>query len=240
MWWLFGRKSGTKSGKIVKGKCPFCNQQTQCQEIVKSSQTSVWFVPVSGGEEVEGYVCMQCGSQFRGFASYPEDKQVMRGCLTSMIIIIIAMAVVFSLFGFNWWLLIGILISGFFILIGMLPSQEVKEELSNRKRHVSKSKKSSSLNVQVDRNLEGKRLEKNGQIDKTIELYEKNVEEGFDGSHPYARLAIIYRKRKQFDDEIRILEKAVSLYENQYKKGINCQDDLDKFKKRLEKAKKLK
>jgi tetratricopeptide (TPR) repeat protein len=90
---------------------------------------------------------------------------------------------------------------------------------------------------QVDRNLEGIKLEKEGKTDKAISLYEKNLEENFEGSHPYNRLAIIYRKRGQIDEEIRVLEKAVYLYENVvYKDRVDRLVKLDKFKDRLIKA----
>jgi len=79
----------------------------------------------------------------------------------------------------------------------------------------------------VNRNLKGIKLEKEGKIDKAIKLYEKNIEEEFDGSHPYERLAIIYKKKGLFDDEIRILRKA---------KGRMNEE---KLKRRLEKAKEI-
>ena len=66
-------------------------------------------------------------------------------------------------------------------------------------------------NKQVERNLKGIELEKCGNIDAAISLYEQNVSGKFDGSHSYTRLAIIYRKRGQINNEIRVLEKAVSL-----------------------------
>lgn len=81
----------------------------------------------------------------------------------------------------------------------------------------------------VNRNLKGIKLEKEGKIDKAIKLYEKNIEEEFEGSHPYTRLAIIYSKKGLLDDEIRVLKKAVWVFRSQKP---------DKFKKRLEKANK--
>jgi len=91
----------------------------------------------------------------------------------------------------------------------------------------------------VNRNLKGIKLEKEGKIDKAIKLYEKNIEEEFDGSHPYIRLAIIYSKKGLLDDEIRVLEKAVWVFENVvYKERDDRSQKLDKFKKRLEKANK--
>lgn len=82
---------------------------------------------------------------------------------------------------------------------------------------------------QAERNLIGIELEKAGRVDEAIPLYEQNVRENFIGEHPYKRLAIIYRSRKQFDDEIRILIRATRKF-----KGDN------EFSMRLEKAKALK
>ncbi|MBA7592456.1 hypothetical protein ES708_34639 [subsurface metagenome] len=96
-------------------------------------------------------------------------------------------------------------------------------------------------NTFVSRNLEGIELEKAGKVDEAIALYEKNIKEGFDGSHPYTRLAIIYNKKGLLDDEIRVLEKAVWVFENIVYKGRGDKPTkLEKFKKRLEKVKSLK
>ena len=93
-------------------------------------------------------------------------------------------------------------------------------------------KEQKTLDKQVERNLKGIALEKKGYIDKAVELYEQNVSENFDGNHPYDRLAIIYRKRNQIDDEIRVLEKAVFVFKN-----ID-RPKLTKFKEKLQKAQK--
>lgn len=91
----------------------------------------------------------------------------------------------------------------------------------------------------VDRNLKGIKLEKEGKIDKAIKLYEKNIEEEFEGSHPYTRLAIIYSKKGLLDDEIRVLKKAIWVFENiVYKERGDRSQRPDKFMKRLEKANK--
>jgi len=93
---------------------------------------------------------------------------------------------------------------------------------------------------QVKRNNEGIDLEKKGHIDKAIELYEQNISENFIGNHPYDRLAIIYRKRNQIDDEIRVLEKAIWIFENVVHQARGDRSPkLNKFKKRLQKAQKL-
>lgn len=92
----------------------------------------------------------------------------------------------------------------------------------------------------VERNLEGQKLEKMGLIEKAIEYYLANVNDQFDGNHPYDRLTTIYRKRKQYDKEIEILEKAIWVFENKvYKKRGDRLPKLEKFKIRLKKAMQL-
>jgi len=87
---------------------------------------------------------------------------------------------------------------------------------------------------QVERNLKGIELEKKGEIDKAIKLYEQNISENFIGNHPYDRLALIYRKRNQIDNEIRVLEKAVWVFEKiVYDKRSDRLPKLDRFKRKL-------
>ncbi|MBB6449477.1 tetratricopeptide (TPR) repeat protein [Geomicrobium halophilum] len=93
----------------------------------------------------------------------------------------------------------------------------------------------------VDRNLDGKKLEKEGYIDNAIEFYEANVLEKFEGNFPYDRLAIIYRKRKQYQEEVRVLKQAISLFEklesNTHRSDVSPK--LMKFKERLNRAEEL-
>jgi len=98
-----------------------------------------------------------------------------------------------------------------------------------------------SFDKHVERNLKGIQFERDGQIDKAIKLYEINAEENFGGNHPYDRLAVIYRKRNQIGDEIRVLEKAIWVFEKVVHKDRGDRlPKLEKFKKRLERARKLK
>lgn len=95
----------------------------------------------------------------------------------------------------------------------------------------------SRFEIQVDRNLERIEFEKKGEIEKAIRLYEKNVEEDFEGSHPYDRLAIIYRKRGEYEVEIRVLRKAIFVFENKIHSGrADREPKLQKFRERLDKA----
>lgn len=94
----------------------------------------------------------------------------------------------------------------------------------------------------VDNNLKGIELEKKGNIDEAIKLYEFNIKHDFDGNHPYDRLAIIYRKQEDYNNEIRVLNHAVNVFTRLQKstKRRDVKPKLEKFKTRLEKAKLLK
>ena len=99
----------------------------------------------------------------------------------------------------------------------------------------------SKLDKQVDRNLKGIEYEKCAELSKSIDLYEKNIAENFEGNHPYDRLAVIYRKQGNLNDEIRVLEKAIYVFENVVDKNRTDRiPKLEKFIKRLTKVKKLK
>lgn len=97
-------------------------------------------------------------------------------------------------------------------------------------------KKDEIFSKQAERNLKGIELEKQGRVEEAIKLYEQNIEENFEGSHPYTRLAIIYSKQKRKDDEIRVLKRAIYVFENIIP---NLRGDkspkLEKYKDRLRK-----
>lgn len=96
--------------------------------------------------------------------------------------------------------------------------------------------------IDLDNPIEmGIYYEKSGQIDKAILQYELAVEQSFIGNHPYDRLAILYRKSKQIDDEIRVLETAIFVFKNIVSKHRgDRKPKLQKFEERLDKARKLK
>lgn len=81
-------------------------------------------------------------------------------------------------------------------------------------------------------------FEKSGNIEKAIELYEESINYNFDGNSPYDRLAILYRKQKDYKNEIRVLNKAIDVFSylktNSPRKDVPIK--LNKFKERLSKA----
>lgn len=63
----------------------------------------------------------------------------------------------------------------------------------------------------VERNMKGQQLEKELRIDEAIKLYEKNIAEFADTPYPYERLRIIFTKRKQYDDAIRVCQAYIEM-----------------------------
>jgi hypothetical protein len=60
--------------------------------------------------------------------------------------------------------------------------------------------------IMVKRNLDGQAAERADDEDRAITLYEANVTDRFDGSHPYERLRILYAREHRYGDAIRICE----------------------------------
>jgi tetratricopeptide (TPR) repeat protein len=62
----------------------------------------------------------------------------------------------------------------------------------------------------IDRNETARRLERAGQIEDAIALYEQSVRDLFIGTFPYNRLRIIYTKQKRYEDAIRVCQAYIN------------------------------
>jgi hypothetical protein len=69
------------------------------------------------------------------------------------------------------------------------------------------------LEAQTARNLEAMAAEQAGDLELAIELYERNVAEGFAGDLPYGRLVAIYERRAAYDEAERVLRRAIAVFE---------------------------
>ena len=69
------------------------------------------------------------------------------------------------------------------------------------------------IEAQTQRNLDGLGAEQAGDLELAIELYERNIEEGFAGDFPYGRLVAIYERRGAFDQAERVLRRAIEVFE---------------------------
>ena len=66
-------------------------------------------------------------------------------------------------------------------------------------------------NIIVERNIKGQLLERQEKLDEAIVLYESNVGDFADTPAPYDRLRIIYTKRKQYDEAIRVCNAYIEM-----------------------------
>ncbi len=89
----------------------------------------------------------------------------------------------------------------------------------------------------AERNLLGIELEADGLIDNAIECYEANVRDGFEGNHPYDRLAVIFRRRKEPAREMAVLTRAVEVFSQLHSSPrSDVAPKLEKFRQRLHRA----
>jgi len=96
-----------------------------------------------------------------------------------------------------------------------------------------KNKKEELLLATATRNNEGRAFEMRGDLATSIRLYEENIATGYPATFSYERLMVLYKKNKQPNDEIRVVEKAIKDFEkdSRYKKEVA------KWKLRLQKIK---
>lgn len=87
------------------------------------------------------------------------------------------------------------------------------------------------LNQCVARNNKGKVYEKADKIKMAINTYEKNIDgDCYPACFAFDRLMIIYRKQKDYDNEIRVIKRAIEVLCPRYP------DLKEKYFQRLQKA----
>jgi tetratricopeptide (TPR) repeat protein len=116
-----------------------------------------------------------------------------------------------------------------------IPNEEIEKwESESKKRAVAEE----LLSKTAERNNLGIAAEKNGEIEKAIEYYEQNIKDGYPAIHSFSRLMILYHKRKQYQEEIRVIDIAIELFsKDTYKETVsNWTDRKEKVKALLIKA----
>ena len=102
-------------------------------------------------------------------------------------------------------------------LVGM--ENKLQKELSKKKL----------LDECVSRNNQGIALEKRGDVDAAISIYEENIKPGcYPAMHSFDRLLILYRKNKDFKNELRVCKRAIIVFKK-----------MDKYSERLKKIEEL-
>lgn len=88
----------------------------------------------------------------------------------------------------------------------------------------------------AQRNMKGKEYENAGEIDLAIRTYEKNIEGNcYPACHSFDRLMVLYRRRKEYEKELAVAEKALKVLcerhprlKNKYEVRIQKVNDLIK------------
>lgn len=102
------------------------------------------------------------------------------------------------------------------------------------KKKTDYDKFSKDLNETANNNNIGIDFEKKGNIPNAIEAYERNLEIAYPALHSYERLMILYRREKRYEDEIRVIKKALIDFSIKSHKT-----HIEKWKNRLQKARQL-
>jgi len=63
-----------------------------------------------------------------------------------------------------------------------------------------------------ERNNEASEAEKNNDNKKATRLYEQNINENYADKFAFERLMIIYRKQKDYRNELRVIERGIQLF----------------------------
>jgi pantoate kinase len=63
--------------------------------------------------------------------------------------------------------------------------------------------------------LTGRQAEAGGQTAVAIKLYEKQIAKGYNDTLPYERLLVLYRKQKNYREELHVLNRGITLLQQQ-------------------------
>lgn len=130
-------------------------------------------------------------------------------------------------------------------LIRHSDTEEIKvtdEELKEfwDKRNAEKEKREENFNKSFELSQTGREYESEGEIEKSIEYFEKAIEYKEAPPIAFTRLTIHYRKNKDYDNEIRVINKWLETYVDSPANQDVIDYKTDEIKKRLEKAIELK
>lgn len=103
--------------------------------------------------------------------------------------------------------------------------QKQEEEFEEASQREIQNESSRLIKLGID-------LEKEGMINEAIAIYEKAIIPQLPATHPYDRLMILYRKKKDYDNEVRIIKIAISVFmkENERRAGRVIENDSSLYK----------
>lgn len=90
------------------------------------------------------------------------------------------------------------------------------------------------LNETAELNNKGKQLEEDGDVEGAIAVYEECMKLRYAAFNSYQRLMVLYHRRKDYENEKRVIKIAIEVFERENK----CPNDVAKWKARLERLEK--
>lgn len=68
------------------------------------------------------------------------------------------------------------------------------------------------INQCSELNSKGIKLEKEGRIEDAIRVYEENILYRYPATHSYTRLMVLYRRKKDYKNELRVIRTAIDVF----------------------------
>lgn len=102
-----------------------------------------------------------------------------------------------------------------FFIVSKKQFEQLQEETKKHDEYNDILTQTANLNNQ------GITFEKENKIDEAICIYEKNITLGYPATHAYERLMILYRKRKETENEINVIKRAIQVFEFENNKRAN-------------------
>jgi len=70
------------------------------------------------------------------------------------------------------------------------------------------------------RNQEAVNAEETGDIEKATRIYEQNIREDYADKFSFERLMVIYRKQKEYADELRVINRGVEVFQQHLEQHV--------------------
>jgi tetratricopeptide (TPR) repeat protein len=71
-----------------------------------------------------------------------------------------------------------------------------------------------------ERNNIASEAEEAGDVNKAIRFYEQNIREDHADKFAFERLMIIYRKQKEYKDELRVIKRGIEVFQQSFKERV--------------------
>jgi len=71
-----------------------------------------------------------------------------------------------------------------------------------------------------ERNKVAREAEEDGDVNKATRFYEQNIKEDYADKFAFERLMIIYRKEKEYKNELRVIKRGIEVFQQNFKDRV--------------------